>query len=208
MTDRRHRERKQARRPSQWEPKPRILIVVEGKVTEAEYLDCFKAWCRNPRVEVEVDNSAGVPLTLVRRAKDRKAEAENRAGRERDQNLAYEEVWCLYDVDEHPDLPKTRDMARGNGIQFAESNPCFELWLVLHVRESPGPRSPEQMQRMARELGVVDGKHVRFEQISSGYESAVKRARRLDQDGEDAGEVGRNPSTGVWRLAHSIRGLP
>jgi hypothetical protein len=46
-----------------------------------------------------------------------------------------DEVWCVFDVDEHPKLAEARDQANANGIQLAVSNPCFELWLLLHFQE-------------------------------------------------------------------------
>jgi hypothetical protein len=38
------------------------------------------------------------------------------------------------DVDEHPRLDEARVQAHDNDIRVAISNPCFELWLVLHFR--------------------------------------------------------------------------
>ena len=73
---RRHRERPDARRPPTREPGRRILIVCEGDVTEREYFTAFKRWCRNPRVEIDFDGPAGVPWTLISRARDRRDEAD------------------------------------------------------------------------------------------------------------------------------------
>ena len=48
-------------------------------------------------------------------------------------------------------------------------------------------------------------KHVRFEDLASGYLAAVRRARALDQQAVDDHDEGRNPTTGFWRLTESIR---
>ena len=72
----RNRNLNPPRRAPWREPKPRILCVCEGEATEPQYLNGFKAWCKNPRVDVEVDKDHGVPLTLVTRARNRKQEAE------------------------------------------------------------------------------------------------------------------------------------
>jgi hypothetical protein len=68
----RHRERRPARRLQARDPRPVILVVTEGKVTEKEYLDGFVNACRNPRVHVQYKPGAGVPRTFVQYAKDRK----------------------------------------------------------------------------------------------------------------------------------------
>lgn len=116
---RRHRERRPARTEPSRQPRKRILVLCEGKNTEPQYLLGFKRWCRNPLVAVIVDPTHGVPLTLVRRAKDARLDAEHRAVRERDDNVAYDEVWCVFDTDEHPNLEQACQMARDNGIEVA-----------------------------------------------------------------------------------------
>jgi len=180
-------------------------VVCEGRVTEPEYVRGFSRWCRNPLVEVEVAEGHGVPLTLVRIAKARKHASGREARRARDENLSFDEVWCVFDVDEHPALGEAREMARANGIRLAVSNPCFELWLLLHFRESPGARHRHEVQRMVAELIPGYDKHVDLGRLGSGYPEAVRRAARLDEEAEAMDEAGRNPSTGVHRLAESIR---
>ncbi len=72
VSKRRNRDRRAAR-PSPWRnPKPMILCVCEGRVTEPEYLRGFTTLHRNPRVQVVIDGGEGVPRTLVEKAKQRK----------------------------------------------------------------------------------------------------------------------------------------
>jgi hypothetical protein len=204
-SNRRNRERRPARGVPRLNPKPRILVFCEGENTEPQYIEAFRKWCRNPRVDVEIAKERGVPLTLVHAARERKRHAEKEARKAKDDNVAYDEVWCVSDVDAHPGLPDARQMARDNNIELAISNPCFELWLLLHFRESPGMRHRHDLQGMLR--GVVPGydKHVRFELFKEGYSTAVTRAQRLDAQAAEDGEEGRNPTTGVYRLTTSIQ---
>ncbi len=178
--------------------------MCEGEVTEPSYINGFKRWCRNPLVEVEIPNLHGVPRTLVEAAKERKHEAERQARRQRDDNLLYDEVWCVPDVDEHPKLHEAWQMARDNGIELAISNPCFELWLLLHFRESPGARHRHDLQRMMRDH--VDGydKHLEFSTFAKAYEVARGRAARIQERADEDEEPHRNPTTGVYRLTESI----
>jgi hypothetical protein len=202
-------KRDRARRPARQQPhlqaKPLVLIVTEGSVTEPEYFQGFAKSFHNPRVRIEVVGGAGVPKTIVESAKERKQDAETRARRENDENLRYDQVWCVFDVDQHPKIPDAKQMARDNGIELAISNPCIELWLWLHFAEQPGMRDRRDLQRMmAQHIRNYD-KHVNYSDYASGYESAVQRASRLDAEAEADNDEGRNPSTGVWLLTESIR---
>jgi len=204
-SNRRHRERRPARGEPSRRPRKRILVLCEGQNTEPQYLLGFKRWCRNALVDVVVDPEHGVPLTLVRRAKEAKQEAERRAARERDDNVAYDEVWCVFDTDEHPNLEQACRMARDNGIEVALSNPCFELWLLLHFRDSPGMQGRKDVARLLRKHVDDYDKHVDFAAYQPGYGSAVERAKRLESAARSDGEDGRNPTTGVHRLTESVR---
>ena len=125
----RDREKHHARRPPQLQPRLRILVVCEGSVTEPEYFFAFRDWVRNPRVQITLPKTRGTPFTLVQLALRLKQEAARRARAESDENLHFDEVWCVYDVDDHPKLNDARQLAEANHIQLAISNPCFELWL-------------------------------------------------------------------------------
>lgn len=205
-SNRRNRHRRAARSTPWRDPKPRILCVCEGMVTEPEYLNAFTTFHRNPRVQVVIDPGEGVPRTLVEKAKQRKQAAEKEARRQHDNNLAFDEVWCVHDIDEHPKLDEARVMAHDNGIKLAVSNPSFELWLILHFRDNPGAQHRDRMAAILRNFLPEYDKHVEFKRFAPGYKDAVARAHRLDQMADEDGETGRNPTTGVWRLTESIRG--
>lgn len=206
MTHARNRRRRPARRAAFRDPKPVILVVTEGEVTEPEYLRGYESACRNARVNIEFGPEHGVPKTLVELAKQSKQEAESRAKSEKDANLAYDSVWCVFDIDEHPAVGEAQQMARDNGIDLAISNPCFELWLLLHFRDNPGMNDRTQVRAMLAKYVPDYDKHVEYANYAAGYHEAVKRASRMDKAAEKAGESNRNPTTGVYRLTESIRG--
>ena len=205
VSNRRNRNRRPARGEPFRRPRKRILVLCEGRNTEPQYLRGFKRWCRNPLVEVVVDPEHGVPLTLVRRAKEARLDAERRAAREGDDNVAYDEVWCVFDTDDHPHLEDACQMARDNGIDVALSNPCFELWLLLHFRDSPGMQGRKDLLRLLRGHVSDYDKRIDFADYQPGYVSALERAKRLDAGARADGEDRRNPTTGVYRLTESVR---
>jgi RloB-like protein len=193
------------RRLPRREPRSRILVVCEGGVTEAGYFRDLRAEVRNPLVEVEIDDRGGVPKTLVERAAIHKREAEREARTRRDDFLSYDEVWCVFDVDEHPHLSDARQQARDNGVRLAVSNPCFELWALLHFQEQTAYlERREARSRLKRHLKSYD-KALPFPLVHPGYSRAVQRALELDRRREEATDPGGNPSTGVYRLTEQIR---
>jgi hypothetical protein len=146
-----------------------------------------------------------VPLTLVQFADSAKSSAEKAAVKHRDIYLRYDEVWCVFDVDEHPNLNDAKQLANARGIQLAISNPCFELWLMLHFREQPGARHRHDLQRMMKEFIANYDKHLPFDRVSPGIGHACARATRLCEEANEEGEDGRNPSTKMYKLIESIR---
>lgn len=201
----RGRSQELRRRAPRREPRRRILVVCEGGVTEAGYFRDLRAAFRNPLVEVEIDDQGGVPKTLVERAAERKRSAEREARSRRDIFLRYDEVWCVFDVDEHPHLSDARQQARDNGIDLAVSNPCFELWALLHFQNQTSYlERRDARSRLKRHLPHYE-KALPFERLRPGYSEAVTRAYELDRRCEADGEPGRNPSTGVHRLTEQIR---
>jgi len=90
-------------------------------------------------------------------AKEHKKTAEANSRREKEVNLLYNSVWCVFDVDDHPRVADARQMAADNGIELAISNPCFELWLLLHFRDGPGMQHRDKIETVAPTVLLFSG---------------------------------------------------
>jgi hypothetical protein len=202
---RRHDERSIRRRGPTREPKRRILIVCEGEETERGYFKDFQHEVRNPRVHVEVSSETGEPLQVVRSAMRLKKKAEDEARGQRDENLRWDEVWGVVDVDEHASLGEARQLALKNDIDLAISNPCFELWALLHFQEQRAHIERDKAHSALRRHLPGYDKGLDFPKLHPGYGGAVRRAQELDAEAQQQGALGRNPTTGVYRLTESIR---
>lgn len=200
----RERYRRPGRREAFRDRKPIILIVCEGGNTEPQYLEQFAEFHRNSRVRIELAGGCGVPLTVVRKARDRKNAATENAKREKDDNLKYDAVWCAFDRDDHPNIGEATLLAVQNGIEIAMSNPSFELWLLLHLRDAPGMLHRAKARAMLRTYVPEYDKNVDFERYRPGYEKAVQRAKDLDRIARSINDPGRNPTTGFYLLTESI----
>jgi hypothetical protein len=205
VDSRRHRQKQNGRKPPFRNQAPTILIVSEG-LTEEEYFKGFWNACHNPRVTIKVIGRSGTPKKVVEVAKEKRDEAAARAGQENDDNIGFDSVWCVYDVDDHPHHHEAREMADVNDIKIAILNPCFELWLLLHFRENLGEEDRDAIQSLLKQHYADYDKHVDYELCSQGYEQAVIRAKKLDRLASQISQAARNPTTGVYKLTELIRG--
>lgn len=115
----------------------------------------------------------------------------------------YDQVWCVLDVDDF-DFGEALAAARRSDINLAISNPCFELWLLLHHAGVTAAMqgASESLLRLKRVVPEYDKADLRFADFAEGIPDAVRRARLLFNG--DA-PLGPNPSTGMWRLVSLIR---
>lgn len=193
------------RRAPRRAPKHRILIVCEGRVTEPVYFRAFKDQERNPLVHVEIAPPAGRAYAVVSTAVARRTEAESDAKRERDQTLRWDEVWAVFDVDDHPKLDEAQKLATDNAIELAISNPCFELWALLHFQDQRAHIERHKARAALQEHLPGYDKSPEFTKMHAGYADATRRARALDDEAAQHADPGRNPTTDVYRLTESIR---
>ncbi len=185
----------------------RLLVVCEGILREPEYIEGFKRLKKRPTVDVEVVGEGADPSRVVAKARQLRDSAERTARRESDRFAAFDEVWCVFDRDVHAHFDTACQTARDNDLNLAYSNPCFELWLLLHFRESPGDQHRHHVQRTLRDFLPAYDKALTFADVAEGVADARDRARRLNDDAERMGEAGRNPTTLVYRLLDAIEQL-
>lgn len=183
--------------------KHELLVFVEGQVTEEEYLTHYRRLHRR-NTTVQIDPFRGGPLQLVQQAVKAK-KAEERAAKRR--GRAHDEVWCAFDVDQHPNLDEAIALAAENGVNVALSNPCLELWFLLHFAAQTAYIERHEAQHRAKEE-LKCGKRLVPEalaRLEGAYETAKERAIALDtmHRGNGTPAPG-NPSSGMWSLVDSI----
>jgi len=205
---RRDKKRKAARpRERSLDPRPVVLIVCEGQNTEPEYFEGLVAHFDNPRVRILPLKSQGVPLTIVQTAQEKKEEAEAKALKRDDENIAFESVWCVFDRDDHPDIPTAYSLAKAKGLHIAFSNPCFELWLLLHFRDEPGMKHRDAVATLLKKkVPTYDKRKKKIDIVKfiEGYPKAIRRAKRLCATKDDRKPWDRNPYTDVHILTELI----
>ena len=190
------------RRGPRRQPKQRFLIVCEGTVTEPCYFRDVRHVERS-LIELQIEPRA-TPKTIVERAVELKKQANRDAKRRADDNLKYDEVWCVFDVDDHRLIVEAKEQAKANGVEVAISNPCFELWALLHFQDQRADIERGKVQHLCATCMPGYEKKLDYEALRPKYSDALKRAEVLEKWHDSRGTVGANPSTLVHRLVQRI----
>jgi RloB-like protein len=188
-------------------PRKTLLVFCEGVRTEPEYLQALK---RQPFVRdvaavdlrVEPRREGAVPLTLVSIAADAR-------GKAIDEEAEIDEFWCVFDVEwpiNHPNLHDALERARRNDIQLAISNPCFELWLILHFQDQDGWLDNQQADRIRRQLDGSSDKGLDPAKYMLLTKDAARRAAKLEERHRrnDTQFPHDNPSSTMFRLLSAV----
>ena len=198
----------------------RILIVGEGRETETNYFHGLKNKDEVSTVFALIikQGHGGSPEGVVRQAVEYKKREEHR-DRERKRINAYDEVWCLLDV-ESPDnlesLTRAIALARDNGILICLSNPCFEVWFLLHFVKTG--RHYNDSGAVVRDLSILwqrpFGNEYRksdqriYKSMSSRTLEAIQNAQWVLEKHHEGKEnaLDCNSSTDVYRLVKFLLG--
>ena len=164
-----------------------VLVATNGESTERAYLRALKQelWVR-PRVVVVVEK--GSPIDMARGAARRQ------------QRDDFDEVWGVCDVD-HYGTAQALSEATGLGVRLVWSNPCFEVWLLLHHTNCSGyvENADKVHEKLRRTVKNWDKTSLDFDDLRHRIEDACTRAQRL------APAPDGNPSTAVWQLIDALR---
>ncbi|WP_116135518.1 RloB family protein [Trinickia diaoshuihuensis] len=136
------------RKPAKRVRKQGLVVYCEGEITEPRYIEAYYASVakRSPITLVGIKRGAGTPDTIVKACIDHDTSSDSDTI-----------VWAVFDVDEHQDLERALDRARRGGIPVSLSDPCIEVWGLLHFRNSNAPLSRHAAQRELRR--VMPGYH-------------------------------------------------
>lgn len=198
--------RTRGRRPHHMQPKPRLLIVCEGRKTEPNYFEGFRRENRDLIISI-IESPGKTPIQIVRHAMQRA----------RDLDIGKVEgdaAWCVFDVDEceAKDMRKAIEQA-GNKLKLAISNPCFEVWFLLHFTytEKRMDTCKDVIAELKRNMPGYDKAADHFGRLRSMTQTAVTNAERLERGrigmGLEGFERGANPCTHVHHLVNTIVGI-
>ena len=180
-----------------------VIIATEGCCTERQYFEIFGEM--NSRVQIIILNTEegmSAPVHVLSRLKKFK----------NDYELTQDDFLCLViDKDRWPDAQLSEVAAKAHQLHFelAVSNPCFELWLYLHLNDLP----PNVARYTCAELdnlikgilGSYNRSNIQKDQFQPFISNAVQRAIRLDLNPNDRWP--NQVSTRVYRIVQIINSV-
>ena len=199
--------------------KPVILIVTEGEKSEPKYFEHFRTRQNNVEVRVVPNSKNGGKtdyLNLIRKA--------SRICKDDDLSpKSGDSVWIVADGDvnyqaadaikkKNEALTQARTTAEKEAYSLLISNPCFELWYLLHLRYTTAHLPDyDAVKKALEQAGIKDyEKHNDlYEQLASETIEAIKCAKRLEAHQVENGftlplGLDANPFTEVYRLMEKL----
>lgn len=126
-----------------------------------------------------------------------------------DEKAEIDEFWCVFDVEwptNHPGLKDAMRLANQNSVKLAVSNPCFELFLILHFQDQSGWLDNHDAFRLRQSLDGSTGKGLDAGKYMPLTAMEARRAAKLDnlhlQNATPFPD--NNPSSGMYRLLRTV----
>lgn len=177
----------------------RFLIVCEGKKTEPNYFNEIRKEKRIPEEIIVIKGPGYTPKKLVEYAKIIKENNDR-------YKEPFNQVWCVFDRDDHLFLNEAIQQAEANGFNVAFSNPSFELWFLLHFTDQNASIHRTIVDKKLKEYIPNYTKSMNvYSLIKSRQDEAINRAKVLRKMHEsNKNEITCNPSTSVDKLVENL----
>lgn len=194
MSRRGHFRNKDKRKKNIRNPLPSILIVCEGEKTEKFYFEAFEV----PNAHVKVTGEGRGANVLLKAAK-KYLKKDN-----------YDQIWFVFDKDEIKDEDFNMAIVtiENKGYNAIYSNPCFELWYLLHFKFYQSSLNKEICLKKLREEFPQYEKNTEdmYEKLKEKMEEAIKNAEKLNELHKNQNNFSkRNPYTNVYKLVKELR---
>jgi hypothetical protein len=187
---------------------PLILIVCEGVKTEPGYFEALRKSKKfqpdKIRVLTSKDCGGTDPGTLVCSAREWKDKLRQEEG------LDYDEVWCVFDRDSHPNFDTAVNKARANKMKLGVSVPCFELWYLLHFKKQTAHIERGALrQQLKKKKGFENyDKEGLYDKLKGRQAKAIENAKALAAYNKAHGLPDtNNPSTHVHLLVERLENM-
>lgn len=192
-----------------------IVIAAEGRATENIYFEAMRQELCATNVQLVVlnrDDDNSNPANVHRQIKDFMDEYNI---------LDDDQLWIVVDRDDWKEK-MLADIAQlcqqNNNLQFCMSNPCFELWLILHLKDVSKYSEEDKKKLFENPRLSTHGTWTKYHlrKLMGHYqesdydpfillphiEEAIKRAESLDANPKDRWP--QTMGTRVYLLAKSI----
>lgn len=193
-----------------------ILIACEGSKTEKIYFESLKKDLRLPtltirEVTVLPHQNRTDPRSIIERLIEERQQMRN------EQRWSQkDEAWAVFDGDEH--IEKSLDKwnsaisrAKSQKINLAITNPCFELWYLIHFQDNLSQTTRDKIIKLL-------GKHIKNydksmclypEPLKPLTETAIQRANKIAKqiEANELDEYSNPCCSGLSKLISSLLNL-
>ncbi|GMM59878.1 RloB family protein [Novosphingobium pituita] len=173
-----------------------VVIATEGKITEKIYFDIFQSTKVQVRTIVSEDNKSS-PEHVLARLKE---------FRDTFELSDDDELWLAIDRDRWTlkSLAEVGRRSQSDGFGVALSNPCFEIWLLLHYSDSVPEKlkSSEAESLLKKARGSYNKSSYDPKDFVEKIPSAIINARSLDANPSDRWP--NKTGSRIYRIIESI----
>lgn len=195
-------------------PNPTIIIICEGKDTETTYFENFNSKYTKVDVRIIDKSSKGKnkgratdPESLVKKSIEILAKDYDINEKDGDR------VWCIFDVDINynnnnaiqnkvTEISKAMILSKKNHIRLGISNPCFELWYLLHFEYTTANLKDynDVKKRLDKHIKNYNKNKNVYDEIKPYLKEAINRAKKLKQYHENIGKTLPSAETDYLKL--------
>jgi hypothetical protein len=166
--------------------KPNFFVFCEGE-TEIAYVKFLRSLYRAPIQVIPKKGKSNISEEFIERSKNEYV----RTGQDK--------VFLMYDLDVDGILEHLQKIPNA---ELLVSNPCIELWFLLHYQEQKLEISSDKCVQKYQKVSKGYKKGVLSEEekkvLSDNKELAIERAKKLVEY--------QNPSTTVFKLLEKLKG--
>ena len=165
--------------------KPNFFVFCEGE-TEIAYVKFLRSLYRAPIQVIPKKGKSNISEDFIVKSKNEYVQTEQ------------DKVFLMYDLDVDGMLEKLQKI---HSAELLVSNPCVELWFLLHYQEQKTEISSDKcikkLQKFSKEYKKGTLSEEEKEVFAKNKKLAVERAKALD--------VFSNPSTTIYRLLDLLK---
>ena len=179
---------------SKREPSPSLrmrkiaLVICEGE-TEVCYINLLKSWYKSPiRIISHIEGTKITPSLVEKRTKELKISQWDKV-----------HTSLMYDMD----VQAINEKLRKCKAEMLLSNPCFEIWLLLHTKDQKAAIATNTLIKELKKSAPVwkNYSKLTFTETQKSFlndktDVAVERAKKLQEF--------QNPSTGIYKLIEML----
>lgn len=166
------------------------LVICEGE-TEVSYINLLKTWYKSPiRIVLHIEGTKITQSLVEKRKKELKISQWDKVN-----------TFLMYDMD----VQAINEKLQKCKSELLLSNPCFEIWLLLHAKDQKTAISSDTLIKELKKSAHVWKSYTKsvFTDTQKAFlknntDVAVARAKELHEF--------QNPSTGIYKLIEMLKG--